>query len=355
MTPLPVSKIALFSMLCSASLAFAAPSDLDHAAVPTDRPDVGSFSVYFENDMFGGTDQRYTNGVRLSWTSPRLERFADNHLLGALGRALDGLPWLGNPAYEKNVAFTLGQSMYTPTDTRSVQLVEDDRPYAGWLYGGLGLIWKNAEEKNSLVLNIGVVGPWSYAQQTQRLVHEARGIAVPRGWDNQLHNELGVALGYEHVWRLRPFDSGKLWNWDLLPFAGATLGNVAINARAGAELRFGYNLPDDFGTAAIDPATTTPAPLEASQSAKRWYSSLGAHLFLKLEGRAVARDIFLDGNTFGSSHSIDKEPFVGDIGTGISINWRNTTLTYAYLIRSKEFKGQEDDQQFGSITLSVTF
>jgi len=330
-------------------------ADTDNAPVPTDRPSHGTFSFYFENDLFGDTDQRYTNGVRFGWTSPRLERFSENRTLGALGKTLDGLPWLGAPGFERNVAFNLGQSMYTPTDIQAVDVVGNDRPYAGWLYAGLGLIWKNEKEKNSLVLNIGVVGPWSFAEETQRLIHEARGIPVARGWANQLDNELGIALAYEHVWRLRPFNPDKLWNWDLLPYAGATVGNVAINARAGAEMRFGYNLPDDFGTAAIDPATTTPAPVESAHTAKRWYSDFGTHLFIRGEGRAVARDIFLDGNTFESSHSVDKEPLVGDLSTGLSINWRNTQLTYSYVVRSKEFKGQEDEQVFGSLTLSVTF
>jgi lipid A 3-O-deacylase len=34
-------------------------------------------------------------------------------------------------------------------------------------------------------------------------------------------------------------------------------------------------------------------------------------LFASFEGRAVARNIFLDGNTFTDSHSIDKKTFVG--------------------------------------------
>ncbi|MCB1208343.1 MAG: lipid A deacylase LpxR family protein [Verrucomicrobiales bacterium] len=344
----------LLPILCSTLFASCLTS-VHAAEASTDPPQHGTFSFYFENDIFGGTDQRYTNGVRLSWTSPRLAHFADEETLGRLGSVLDDMPWIGASGFERNVAFTLGQAMYTPTDILRTDLITEDRPYAGWLYAGLGLIWKNGTEKNSLVLNIGVVGPWSYAQETQRLVHEAKNIITPRGWDNQLHNELGVALAYEHVWRLRPARDNSGWDWDLLPYAGATVGNVAINARLGAEVRLGWNLPDDFGTAAIDPATTTPAPVESVGSAKLWRHKLGAHVFLRAEGRAVAHDIFLDGNTFGNSHSVDKEPFVGDLAAGVSINWKNTVLTYSYVMRSKEFKGQEDEQLFGSLTLGWTF
>jgi len=338
-------------LLATFSSGSAAPAP---PVAPADLPNRGTFTFYFENDLFGGTDDRYTNGARIGWSSPSLKRYSEAGMLGGLAGFFDTVPYVGDPGFEKNVAFTLGQNMYTPSDTQAVELIEDDRPYAGWLYLGLGLIWKNSEERNSLVINVGVVGPWSFAEETQRLVHEARGIAVPRGWDNQLENELAIALGYEKTWRLRHRVKRNSWDWDLLPYAGVTVGNVAINARTGTEARFGWNLPDDFGTASIGPAATTPAPVEESGT-KAWSHSLGAHLFVRAEGRAVARDIFLDGNTFEDSHSIDKEPFVGDLAAGLSVNWRNTKLTYAYFVRSEEFRGQKSDQAFGSLTLNITF
>ena len=69
----------------------------------------------------------------------------------------------------------------------------------------------------------------------------------------------------------------------------------------------------------------------------------------------MARDIFLDGNTFRDSHSVDKEPLVGDLAAGVSVNWKNTALTYSYVLRSKEFKAQEDEQLFGSVSLNWNF
>ena len=42
------------------------------------------------------------------------------------------------------------------------------------------------------------------------------------------------------------------------------------------------------------------------------------YLFAGLEGRAVFRNIFLDGNTFTDSHSVDSKHFVGDIQAGLA-------------------------------------
>jgi lipid A 3-O-deacylase len=317
-------------------------------------PRLGVLTFYFENDLFANTDRQYTNGARITLTSPNLKNFADDANIGRFVSAFDDIPLIGDPGFERNVTISLGQNMYTPNDTVSVDLIEDDRPYAGWLYGSVGLIWKNEKVRNTFVVNIGVVGPWSFAEETQRLVHEARDIAIPNGWANQLDNELGVVLAYERMWRLRKYEQGGI-DWDVLPYAGAELGNVAINARVGAEFRLGLNLPDDFGTSAINAAAVTSSPVESQHAAKRWHHSMGFHVFARLEGRAVARDIFLDGNTFEDSHSVDKEPFVADAVFGASLNWRNTKLTYAYIYRTKEFKQQEEEQVFGSLTLTVTF
>ncbi|MES2707326.1 MAG: lipid A deacylase LpxR family protein [Verrucomicrobiota bacterium] len=326
------------------------------AAVKPDPINHGVFSFYFENDLFGGTDQHYTNGVRLSWTSPDLKKFGESRITGPFGGLVDDLPWLSNPAWQRNVAVVLGQNMYTPADIQATEWIEDDRPYAGWLYTGLGFIWKNTRVRNSLTLNIGIVGPSAYAQETQDLVHELRDIPKARGWDNQLHDELGVVLGYQRTWRW-PWHSRRAgWDWETLPFAGANLGNVNISASAGAELRFGYNLPDDFGTETIGPAATTTTPMEGAQRAARGrWSDFGTHFFLRAEGRAVARDIFLDGNTFSDSHSVDKLPFTADLSAGISVNRKDVKLTYAYVYRTEEFRGQDGGQSFGSLTLSIPF
>ncbi len=331
-------------------------TDVPVQPLETDPINHGTFSFYFENDLFGGTDQRYTNGVRLSWTSPDLKKFSDSGLTGPFGSQIDELPWINQPSYQRNLAFVLGQSMYTPTDIETTELIGDDRPYAGWLYTGLGFIWKNNQVRNSLTLNIGVVGPSAYAQETQDIIHELRDIPKAQGWDNQLHDELGIVLGYQRMWRWPVHERRAGFDWEALPFLGANLGNVKISASVGGEFRFGYNLPDDFGTETIGAAATTTTPMEGNQRATRGrWSNFGTHVFLRAEGSAVARDIFLDGNTFGDSPSVDKLPFTADLSAGLSVNYKDVKLTYAYVYRTEEFRGQDGGQTFGSLTLSIPF
>jgi len=315
----------------------------------------GTLGIYFENDLFAGTDQYYTSGMKISWSSYDLEKLSDSPYASPFLPLFNVLPYINETDYQKNLVFAFGQNIYTPADTEAYGPIADDRPYAGWLYLGLGVVWKNAEVRNSLVLDIGVVGPWSFAEESQRLIHDLRGFDHPNGWDNQLDNEVGFTLDYERTWRWPKHERRSGFDWEVLPHAGIALGTVRTHANVGAELRFGLNLPDDFGTAVIDPASTTSTPVDGRHAADRSRIDVGAYLFARVDGRAVARNIFLDGNTFSGGPSVGHNPFIADLSVGAAINYKNTKLAYAVVYRTEEFSEQQDAQIFGTVSLNWTF
>jgi lipid A 3-O-deacylase len=324
-----------------------------HAAGKDDAG--GTLGLYMENDLFTGTDEHYTSGFKLSWSSRDLEQFSDSRYANPLLPLFDILPYINEKNYQKNLVFALGQNIYTPVNTDAYALIEDDRPYAGWLYLGVGVVWKDDVVKNSLVLDIGVVGTWSYAEQTQRLIHDLRGFEHPNGWDNQLNDEVGFTLAYERTWRFPKYERRSGFGWEVLPHAGMAVGTVRTFANVGAELRAGVNLPDDFGTPSIGPSATTSTPVDGQLAADRAWFDLGVYLFLRVDGRAVARNIFLDGNTFSDSPSVDKYPLVADLSAGVAMNIKNTKIAYAMVYRTEEFEGQDDGQLFGTVSLNWTF
>lgn len=315
----------------------------------------GALGIYFENDTVGGTDRYYTSGAKISWSSANLENLADTPYSSPFLGLFNLLPYINQAAYQKNLLFTLGQNIYTPSDTQTQALLKNDRPYAGWLYLGVGVVWKTSEVRNTLALNIGVVGPWSYAEKTQRLIHNTLGIDHPRGWDNQLHNELGLTAVYLRNWRWPKQARRSGFDWELIPHAGLAVGNVQTYANLGGELRLGLNLPDEFGTAPIGPAASTSTPVDGALAAARSSIDFGIHLFGRVDGRAVAHNIFLDGNTFGSSHSVDKKWAVADLSAGVGMNYKNTKLAYALVYRTEEFKGQKQGELFGTVSVNVAF
>ena len=100
--------------------------------------DSSTFSFFMENDLFGDTDQQYTNGIQIGWQSPDLAYYAQEERLPAwIHRTMGYLPWIHHPDSQKNIGITLGQKIFTPEDLEAFDLIIDDRPYAGWLYACL--------------------------------------------------------------------------------------------------------------------------------------------------------------------------------------------------------------------------
>ena len=337
-------------------------------ACAADDQDSWTLNTYFENDLFGETDQHYTNGIRFSAVSPDLEQgfFKDPELPDWVKSYSDKLRFFHdiNPrksaqkgeTLQRNVVVSLGQLMFTPTDIYATEVVEDDRPYAGYLYLGMGYHTKNSQQLDTIEINIGIVGPWAHAKETQDFVHETRNFETFKGWHNQLDNELGVQAIYEHKHRVleKTFFSGVVAQ-DMIWHAGFSLGNVATYLNSGAEYRFGLSLPEDFGTAALRPGGDSSSPGLADVRRNRAGGFANPHLFVSFDARAVAHNIFLDGNTFEDSHSVDKKYFVYDVAAGFSFTYHRLKFSYAQVYRSKEFKTQQDGQQFGSMSISYTW
>ena len=310
-------------------------------------------TFYFENDLFNGTDSNYTNGVKYSVISPDLSLYApDGKLPRRVLEIIHRVPFIekSTQSYTHKVEFSFGQNMYTPSDISRFDLIKDDRPYAGWTYFSTSYHRKN-EARNimsfmdTVEIQLGLIGSESYTEETQRLVHKLRDLQQPNGWDNQLNNELGVAVAFERKWLFHPVDTGKL-GYSVITHMGAALGNVYTYINSGMELRLGWNIPRDFGVSLIRPAGSTRLEIG---------DKFSVFIFGAVNGRAVARDIFLDGNTFSDSHRIDKEYFTADIAGGLAVNYKKFILTWTQVLRTKEFKGQKGEHSFGAVTLSYSF
>jgi hypothetical protein len=302
----------------------------------------------FENDMFGGgTDRHFTHGTGISClTSP----------IHWIVKAAEKLPWFtfeksqgGTTDLQARGSLSLGQNIYTPEDITREELIKGDRPYGGWLYAGFGLVANQGSRRfDKIELTLGVIGPWSLAETVQVNWHSLFGLREPRGWDNQLNNEAAVNLFYEQAWRFdrRGFISGL--DYDILPHFGGALGNVFIYPAAGITLRVGSDLQDDFGPPRIRPSLPGGG-IFRTRTGFNWY------LFAGVEGRVVLRNIFLDGNTFSDSHSVDKKILVGDLQTGIALQYKRLRVAYTQIFRTKEYDAQDRPDCFGALSISYQF
>lgn len=344
--PFNATVLAIAALVAGAS-AFAAEPAQPPVEVPKGAP---IFTFYLENDYFGGTDRHYTNGAKLSWLSGNL-----NALPKWSRDFADALPLVGRDAKQRNFGLALGQNMYTPEDTDARIPDPADRPYAGWTYLEFNFVNRTEAMMDTISFQIGVVGKHSYARETQNEVHRLLKNKRAQGWAYQLEDEVAGSIALERRWRLYARSLSETVGVDLVPHAGVTLGTVKTHANLGTTVRLGFNLPNDFGTELISGGAATNSPLDDRDPRVGSARRASFFIFGGCDGRAVARDLFLDGNTFEDSPSVDKKNFVGDAYYGIGVVLKKWQLTYTEVVRSKEFKGQKAKNYFGSITLSRAF
>lgn len=329
------AALALGSLLLSASAVLA-----DDAT--------GTFSLRLENDFIGDTDGHYTHGSRLDWVS-------DKAGAGGPDFVRDTLQFLFPFGDIRNgrIGFALGQNIYTAQDTEREDPDPDDRPYAGWLYVGASLHGETPrgngdfDTLDSVELDVGIVGPQAFGEQVQNGYHSLAGFGHAEGWDHQLKNEPAVVVFASRTWRSAPLSLGPV-QFDALPQVDGSLGNVSIHAGAGGVLRVGHGLDVDYGPSR-NPPSSSAAPVINPERDFAWYGFAGVN------GRAVAHNIFLDGNTFVDSPGVDREVFVGDFRFGLAMIYSGWRLEFAETVRTKEFKEQDSVDRFATLTLSARF
>ena len=289
-------------------------------------------SLTWENDAVDGTDKHYTQGAKILFLS------RDDSLPHWLQRFSSTLPALGYETQAQKFGLGVAQEIYTPSDLRDSNILINDRPYAGWLYAsfilqrrGPGPLKMLARE--TLRLEAGVIGPESQAEETQKEWHSV----APQGWSHQLRTEIGLNLFYRREYLARFTDSNNHWTADFIPHVGAAVGNVADYFSLGTSIRLGYNIPNEFS-----PGSTV---------GPRW----GVYAFSGVDGRAVLRNIFLDGNSFVPSHHVNRDLLTADFVSGVTLVFKRLEVTVSHTIRSREFVGQKAIDSFASANLTIKF
>ncbi|MGQ0554161.1 MAG: lipid A deacylase LpxR family protein [Planctomycetota bacterium] len=310
-----------------------------------------------DQDSFGGNGDRYfTSGLRgqLTVPTPAEPGHWFDESVGAVADLLGGFDELypnADPALT-TVDFVGGQELYTPANLKVIAPLKNDQPYAGWLYVGVARYdshfdldeTRRDDTETAVELDVGLVGPHALGEWAQKFAHRIAGLTDPKGWDNQLGSELAFVLYVDRRWRHafgQLSDSGL--QADAILNAGGALGTLRTHVLLGETLRLGWNLPRSLNLQSGDRRHA----LGLDEPAPRSF-----HFFVGAEGRAVARNLFLDGNTFRDSQDVPRKPFVRELHMGFEYVAGDFRLGYQRTLRSKEFSGQAEGQRFGAFTLA---
>ncbi|MGH8493770.1 MAG: lipid A deacylase LpxR family protein [Moraxellaceae bacterium] len=306
-------------------------------------------ALLWDNDLFSprNTDAYYTNGFLYHHVSDPVS--ADE---GRGWTSCPGLSWLAEAAEPLLIktdeqsqfrhSWGLGQIIQTPSDLTLNPPDPDDQPYAGLLYGSCGAHAQAEDRAESLGLMLGVVGPLSLAEKTQDIAHRVTGSEYPQGWDYQLVNEPVLNLVYD---RQRVMTSFSLNGHSITLFEnfGLAFGNLMISGTVGANALYARNPRAAFS---LRPNFLGRYPW-LSQSQPLGFYALGS-----VQGMAVGRNLFLDGNTFKDGPSVDKEYVVGSGQLVMGYGFSCLALQLGLSFSTRTFKSQiESWPRYGTLAV----
>ncbi|MGB8192174.1 MAG: lipid A deacylase LpxR family protein [Chitinophagaceae bacterium] len=282
-----------------------------------------SFITDNDNYLLQKRDGYYTNGFYFSY----------QHLIKKKLR------------HKTIMRYELGQMIFNPYKYSITDPEQMDRPFAGYLYVKANRS-RFFEKGNNLQygISVGILGPASGAQQTQRNYHKLINIYEVKGWGYQLKNEPGVSLNVQYSHPL----SGMLKSGDavdLHAIAKANAGNIFSNATAGFLFRIGL--------------------MENSTQSVAWNSRLHAaspsylhkkefFVFFQPEIMYQAYNATLQGGLFRDDKgpvTASPEPLIYQQRIGIMYAKQRITIVLADVHRTKEAKQMRRKENYGSITL----
>ena len=300
-------------------------------------------NFYIENDVYFNTDNEYSTG----------EMFTFLYFIPDVNYPLyNALGYKAKETYSY-ITFSLANQIYTPRNTYTTDFIPDDRPYAGWTYIDTTIHKTTKTQLRSLSLKVGMVGPASISEQIQNHFHDFIDSPQVNGWEHQLDNELGINLKYTQKWRYSTKGDNN-FETSFIPFVAAEFGNIAINASTGFTTRIGWNIPKDYGLSSINIGNDPGIPVYGEYKNMKIYPWSFSVNFTAA-GSAVMRDIFLDGNTFSESHSVEKESFVGYYGAGFTLRYENLVFDLMQIENTKQYKKQVNSHRVLSAIVSWLF
>jgi hypothetical protein len=333
--------------------------------VPPDFPQ-GQWLLSFENDWFYGTDRDLTNDLALYYITPNYTKWEQvPGIPNFLGHFVDWASMIHDPMATVSGAFYAQQNIYTPSNISLAPPNPYDHPYAGWVAMGIDAVRQTGYRRTVFEITPGWVGPESGAQQLQTSWHNTIGVTSPKGWYYQIKNEPILQLTYRQDWRPAALTNlnekgSELLGYDVIGHGTITVGNGWDYIAAGVMGRVGYHLPLDYGPARPrlgEIATMPYQPGGTTPTKAGWgWDGLTVYACLGFEGRAIAHDITLDGNTFANSASVVNEPLVWEAYGGPVVQYGNLYAAFLTVFETETFRSQPGGPQWrGIATLGCRF
>lgn len=247
-------------------------------------------SLRHDNDFLVFTDRYYSSGLFISYGK-------------ILGRGIFG-------SGHEQLMFSVSQEIFTPSNTKTTNIVELDRPYAGFL--GFTAGWSYTKNSYDIETNvmIGLAGKSSGAGNFHRWYHKALEVPQPPTWVYEVENSfhLNFYSRFTREWQLVNGDFGVF---------------MAVQPKFAIGTKDIYAQPEFitfFGK----------RNLMGSTSAFNKLGSGDRELFFTLRTgyRWVAHNAMLEGHLFGDNSPFLVNPNAGFIYFGFDLQHRKGQNEY---------------------------
>jgi len=288
------------------------------------------FGFKTENDAYLATlnDRYYTNGLFIYFR-----------------RAINTNE-LSENIEKKTYEISVGQKMYTPYWGRVPNKEDQDRPFAGYLYGGAAYsIFYKKESVLKTSIEIGTVGPNSLAEDAQRFLHKTVGFYTPAGWDYQIKNEIAVNLSAAYSKLLyRTADHAADFSGQGYTNLGTTFSGL------GASILFRAGKLNQFFNSAYHNAVI-------GTSKTQRISEYEFFFYAKPQLNYVAYDATIQGSLFNNDSPVTfgVKPIVFEQQFGVNYSSKRFTADFNIIFKTKEVKSVAKPQNYGGLSLYYRF
>ncbi|MHA7858745.1 MAG: lipid A deacylase LpxR family protein [Henriciella sp.] len=316
-------------------------------AAPTAIAQTSETVVFnIENDLFTGSDNNYTNGLSVTWSSDEVGKYRSGSFVSNIANTMDFLPGFNNGTSTDHISFSLISEMNTPSRIDLVDPLLDDQPYSGILLLSTGFYTDHGDWTQAWDIKLGAVGPITQTDHVQIEFHELIGAEEPLGWDAQLPNEAILNVGYLAGRTLYEGSTAIGNEWRAVGLANASLGNYQTAAGGGLILELGNDLDKTLSTASLGQGFGSIVGLGTSPTPDLKYT-----VYAGVGANAVGHFLPLDGTVFRGSRSVDYDPLAAFFSAGATLRYGRMIASFGISRGATPFDDTEDETDYGAISI----
>lgn len=280
-----------------------------------------------ENDLYTSSknDKYYTNGLELFY------RFLIKNNDSKVNK--------------KSIEFNIGQYIYSPKFVNKGAIAVIDRPFAGYLFAGAekGFFYKN-ESVFKAGIELGFLGPDSFARETQNKLHEVLSYKPVYGWETQIAN--GVAIQIHFLFSKKVYSKLNSDKIDFHIHSDVNVGTIFTSISVGFLSRIGFRKLVPIYDSNLYGASITS---EIGQPHREFYFYIAPSIKYQMYDATIQGSLFNDNSPV--TFNLIPIRFNGE--AGLKYRKDNLNLSYAFVYRSKELHNVINTGYFyGSIVVS---